>query len=54
MLKHRGFPSRLPSTDFQFTIRRANPKGATKLTALSAIATAAPPTGVPMRGFWQR
>ncbi|WBU57938.1 hypothetical protein [Paracoccus sediminicola] len=33
MLKHRGFPSRLPSTDFQFTIRRANPKGATKLTA---------------------
>lgn len=33
MLKHRGFPSRLPSTDFQFTIRRANPKGATKLIA---------------------
>jgi len=23
MLKHRGFPSRLPSSDFQFTIRRA-------------------------------
>ena len=23
MLKHRGFPSRLPGTDFQFTIRRA-------------------------------
>lgn len=22
MLKHRGFPSRLPGTDFQFTIRR--------------------------------
>lgn len=33
MLKHRGFPSRLPSTDYQFTIRRANPKGATKLAA---------------------
>ncbi len=33
MLKHRGFPSRLPSTDFQFTIRRANPKGATPLKA---------------------
>jgi hypothetical protein len=32
MLKHRGFPSRLPGTDFQFTIRRANPKGATPLT----------------------
>lgn len=31
MLKHKGFPSRLPGTDFQFTIRRANPKGATKL-----------------------
>jgi hypothetical protein len=26
MLKHRGFPGRLPSTDFQFTIRRANLK----------------------------
>jgi len=32
MIKHRGFPGRLPSTDFQFTIRRANPKGATPLT----------------------
>lgn len=31
MLKHRGFPGRLPSTDFQFTIRRANKQGATKL-----------------------
>jgi hypothetical protein len=26
MLKHRGFPGRLPSTDLQFTIRRANHK----------------------------
>ena len=26
MLKHRGFPGRLPGTDFQFTIRRANLK----------------------------
>lgn len=33
MLKHRGFPGRLPSSDYQFTIRRANKKGATKLTA---------------------
>ncbi|MFK5996701.1 MAG: hypothetical protein QM492_01185 [Rhodobacterales bacterium] len=33
MLKHRGFPSRLPSSDFQFTIRRANKAGATKLVA---------------------
>jgi len=26
MLKHRGFPGRLPGTDFQFVIRRANHK----------------------------
>lgn len=31
MLKHRGFPGRYPGTDFQFTIRRANPKGVTPL-----------------------
>jgi len=33
MTKHRGFPGRLPGTDFQFTIRRANPRGATPLVA---------------------
>ncbi|PQO23902.1 hypothetical protein C2I36_05515 [Rhodobacteraceae bacterium WD3A24] len=27
MLKHRGFPSRLAGTDFQFTIRRAAKSG---------------------------
>lgn len=33
MLKHRGFPGRLPGTDFQFTIRRANMKdGASTIT----------------------
>lgn len=32
MLKHRGFPSRLPGSDFQFTIRRNNKKGATAVT----------------------
>ncbi len=32
MLKHRGFPGRLPGTDYQFTIRRANPKGVTPIT----------------------
>lgn len=32
MLKHRGFPGRQPGTDYQFTIRRANPKGITPLT----------------------
>ena len=31
MLKHRGFPGRLPGTDFQFTLRRANPKGVTAI-----------------------
>ncbi len=34
MHKHRGFPGRLPGSDFQFTIRRANPKGVTPLKAL--------------------
>ncbi len=32
MLKHRGFPGRLAGTDFQFVIRRANPRGVTPLT----------------------
>lgn len=32
MLKHRGFPGRLPSSDFQFVIRRANPRGVTPIT----------------------
>lgn len=32
MLKHRGFPGRLPGSDYQFVIRRANHKeGPTKL-----------------------
>jgi hypothetical protein len=29
MLKHRGFPGRLPGTDLQFTVRRASKDGAT-------------------------
>ncbi|MGH1465865.1 MAG: hypothetical protein ACRBBQ_10945 [Cognatishimia sp.] len=32
MIKHRGFPGRLPGSDFQFVIRRPNPKGATAVT----------------------
>lgn len=32
MIKHRGFPGRLPGSDFQFTIRRANPRGVTPIT----------------------
>lgn len=31
MLKHRGFPSRLPGTDYQFTIRRARPGKAARI-----------------------
>lgn len=31
MIKHRGFPGRLPGSDHQFTIRRANPRGVTPL-----------------------
>ncbi|QBY01044.1 hypothetical protein E2K80_10150 [Rhodophyticola sp. CCM32] len=31
MIKHRGFPGRLPGTDYQFTIRRENKAGATPL-----------------------
>jgi len=42
MLKHRGFPSRLPGTDLQFTIRRADPKGATRLRARERYADRRP------------
>ncbi len=42
MLKHRGFPSRLPSSDFQFTIRRANPKGVTPIVARERYADRRP------------
>lgn len=33
MLKHRGFPGRMPGSDFQFTVRRASKDGATPLKA---------------------
>lgn len=42
MLKHRGFPGRLPGTDFQFTIRRPNPKGVTALTQRERFADRRP------------
>ncbi|MCA8880171.1 MAG: hypothetical protein KDA73_09480 [Rhodobacteraceae bacterium] len=38
MIKHRGFPGRMPGTDFQFTIRRENKDGATKLIARQRFA----------------
>jgi hypothetical protein len=42
ILKHRGFPGRMPSTDYQFVIRRANPKGATPLIARERYKDRAP------------
>lgn len=42
MLKHRGFPGRLPGTDFQFVIRRANKAGATRLIARERYADRRP------------
>lgn len=42
MMKHRGFPGRLPGTDFQFTIRRANPRGVTPLTERARYADRRP------------
>lgn len=42
MEKHRGFPSRLPGTDFQFLIRRANKAGAVKLTERARYADRKP------------
>ncbi len=42
MLKHRGFPSRLPGTDHQFTIRRAAKSGATPLKARERFADRRP------------
>ncbi len=42
MLKHRGFPGRLTGTDYQFTIRRANPRGVTPLTRRERFADRKP------------
>ena len=42
MLKHRGFPGRLPGTDYQFTIRRPNPRGVTPLRARDHFADRKP------------
>lgn len=42
MLKHRGFPGRLTGTDFQFTIRRPNPRGVTPIKARERFADRRP------------
>ena len=42
MLKHRGFPGRLPGSDLPFTIRRADPRGVTRLKARERYADRRP------------
>lgn len=42
MKKHRGFPSRMPGTDYQFTLRRENKKGATPIVARERYADRRP------------
>lgn len=59
MLKHRGFPGRLPGTDFQFVIRRANQKtGPTPLVARQRFADRRPADRRADAGFlaalWQQ
>ncbi|WP_172296958.1 hypothetical protein [Pseudoruegeria sp. HB172150] len=53
MLKHRGFPGRLPGTDFQFVIRRANPRGATPLARRERFADRKPADRRADAGFLQ-
>ena len=53
MLKHRGFPSRLPGTDFQFTIRRANPRGITPITRRERYADRRPADRLADAGFME-
>ena len=42
MIRHKGFPSRLPGTDFQFTIRRENKGGATPIVRRERFADRRP------------
>ncbi|MFN3274641.1 MAG: hypothetical protein ACK41U_08220 [Paracoccus sp. (in: a-proteobacteria)] len=52
MLKHRGFPGRLPGTDFQFVIRRENrKKGATPITRRERFKDRRPPDKRADAGF---
>jgi len=51
MLKHRGFPGRLPGSDFQFVIRRANPRGVTRLIARERHADRRPADRAADRAF---
>ncbi|MCB5199550.1 hypothetical protein SAMN05428995_102421 [Loktanella sp. DSM 29012] len=51
MEKHRGFPGRLPGTDFQFVIRRAHKDGATPLRARERFSDRRPPDKRADEGF---
>ncbi|WP_039019902.1 hypothetical protein [Halocynthiibacter namhaensis] len=51
MLKHRGFPGRLPGTDYQFIIRRPNKGGVTPLTERERYADRRPPDRRADAGF---
>ncbi|MGH1367593.1 MAG: hypothetical protein ACRBCL_03180 [Maritimibacter sp.] len=51
MLKHRGFPGRLPGTDYQFVLRRASKTGATPLKARERFADRRPPDRRADAGF---
>jgi hypothetical protein len=53
MLKHRGFPGRLPGTDYQFVIRRPNPKGVTPITARERFRDRRPPDRRADAGFME-
>lgn len=53
MLKHRGFPGRLSGTDFQFVIRRANPKGVTPIVRRERHADRRPADRRADTGFMQ-
>ncbi|SDE44798.1 hypothetical protein [Limimaricola pyoseonensis] len=51
MEKHRGFPSRLPGTDYQFTIRRASKEGPTKIIRRERFRDRRPPDKRADEGF---
>ena len=53
MEKHRGFPGRLPGTDFQFVIRRASKEGATPLKARERFRDRKPADRRADEGFMQ-
>ena len=51
MIKHRGFPGRLPGTDFQFVIRRASDHGIARIIVRERWADRRPADRAADRGF---